>query len=145
MSPDGEPKPRSLDDFRGRWRLEREIVDLRAEATSRLEGVADLAPCEVGLRYEERGRLHLPDGQVLTAVRRYLWQEAGGRIVVTFEDGRAFHDFDPTARGPQAVHFCDPDDYAVRYDFTGWPMWTAAWRVRGPRKDYRMQSRYRPD
>ena len=39
-------------------------------------------------------------------------------------------------------HWCDPDSYAVRYDFSRWPEWSARWRVEGPHKAYIMYSRY---
>jgi hypothetical protein len=63
---------------------------------------------------------------------------------VLFADGRPFHAFDPGAARPEAAHDCPPDLYRVRYDFSDWPDWQAAWEVRGPRKDYRMVSRYAP-
>ncbi|RYH09845.1 trigger factor [Tropicimonas sp. IMCC6043] len=134
---------RRLGDFQGRWRLEREIKDLAAGEIMRLSGEVAFAPRADGLSYEERGVLSLPDGRALTAVRRYLWREEGGRIVVHFDDGRFFHSFDPGAASAEAAHFCDPDDYEVRYDFSSWPEWSSRWRVRGPRKDYVMVSRYR--
>ena len=63
--------------------------------------------------------------------------------MVDYADGRPFHEFDPAR--PRAAHWCDPDDYRVRYDFTRWPLWRAEWEVRGPRKDYLMMTDYRRD
>ena len=66
-------------------------------------------------------------------------------IAVFFADGRAFHRFVPAADTVEADHWCDPDTYKVRYDFSRWPVWQAEWRVTGPRKDYVMQSVYTSD
>lgn len=120
-----------------------------------------------GLIYEETGVLHLPDAAPMQASRRYLWRKAGPGpgagpgIAVYFPDGRFFHAFGvpPEGAAPhevaagsgaafsvvEATHWCDPDDYHVRYDFAHWPAWRAEWRVKGPRKDYVMLSEYRRD
>ncbi len=90
--------------------------------------------------YSETGQLSYGGGQPLVATRQYLWRSEAGRLVVHHSDGRAFHSFDPAA--PEAHHICTPDDYRVRYDFSGWPDWQAEWTVSGPRKDYTMISRY---
>ena len=133
-----------IQDFAGRWRLERRIADRRAGVEGRFDGAADLTPEGAGLTYAERGQLVLGAGAPMTAERRYRWtQGEGGRIAVAFADGRAFHSFDPAAGAAEAAHWCDPDDYRVRYDFSAWPLWRAVWQVRGPRKDYRMESLYR--
>ncbi|MCV2865348.1 DUF6314 family protein [Albidovulum sediminicola] len=129
-----------LADFAGRWRIERDILDQRAGQQGRFEGTATFSPEGAGLRYAEEGSLTLGAGAPVRAVRDYLWAEAGGRIAVAFADGRPFHDFAPD--DPGATHFCAPDHYEVRYDFSRWPDWTAEWTVRGPRKDYTMVSRY---
>ncbi|WP_413869689.1 DUF6314 family protein [Albidovulum sp.] len=129
-----------LEDFAGRWRVERRIDDRLGGVTGRFEGGAWFRPVPQGLAYREEGRLRLGAGPEVVAVRDYLWREEGGRIVVDHADGRPFHAFDPTA--PEGSHWCDPDDYRVRYDFSRWPEWRAEWTVRGPRKDYRMESIY---
>ncbi|MCE8467683.1 DUF6314 family protein, partial [Rhodovulum sulfidophilum] len=59
-------------------------------------------------------------------------------------DGRFFHLIAPGAR-PEARHDCAPDLYRVRYDFSAWPCWSSFWEVRGPRKNYAMESSYRPE
>ena len=133
-----------LEPFAGAWTLARLIEDFRAETVLRLEGQARLTPAEGGLAYEEEGTLALADGTRVAAARRYLWQTRGALIEILFEDGRPFHAFDPAQSRPAARHDCAPDDYEVAYgleDLAG-GRWTAAWRVRGPRKDYRMVSRY---
>ncbi|MBM9595233.1 DUF6314 family protein [Roseitranquillus sediminis] len=132
---------RELDDFAGRWALERRIEDRRAGQVLRLEGRVTLAPTAGGLDVAEEGRLQLPDGTSLAAVRRYRWHRAGPVIAVDFDDGRPFHQFDPAVPRALAEHFCGADSYRVTYDFTAWPRWTVTWQVGGPRKNYVSESR----
>lgn len=129
-----------LQDFAGRWRIERRIEDRLGGVTGLFAGVAEFLPAAEGLAYREEGQLRLGTGPDVLAVREYRWREEDGRIVVEHGDGRPFHAFDPAA--PEARHWCEPDDYRVRYDFGRWPKWRAEWVVRGPRKDYTMQSIY---
>jgi hypothetical protein len=131
-----------LQDFAGRWQIARRIEDRRAGAEGRFDGEANLTATPGGLLYHERGSLTLGAAPPMTAERRYLWSAApGGRIAVAFDDGRPFHSFTPAGHA-KATHCCAPDSYAVAYDFTRWPDWRASWTVRGPRKDYRMDTAY---
>ncbi|NDR59466.1 trigger factor [Pseudoruegeria sp. M32A2M] len=133
-----------LGGFLGLWRMERVIDDRRAGEILRLSGRAELSKAGDGrLCYCETGQLDLAGGQKLQAVRRYFWRAEGGTIRVDFEDGRYFHSFDPAAADPDAAHWCDPDQYDVRYDFARWPRWKSVWQVLGPRKDYTMTTWYR--
>ncbi len=129
-----------LSDFAGEWTLAREIAQPGA-GLARFEGRVCFTPDGTGLAYHETGTLTLPGAAPMRAERAYLWREEGAEIVVLFSDGRPFHRFDPAM--PAAHHWCDPDDYRVRYHFAAWPDWRAEWRVTGPRKDYVMRSRYR--
>jgi hypothetical protein len=138
-----------LRSFVGRWRIEREIEDVRAGRTGRFTGEAVFEGAPEagadGLLYVETGTLVLEGAAPMAASRRYHWKGGGaGAIDVFFEDGRFFHRIDAEEPTPGAVHACDPDLYRVRYDFRGWPRWLAEWRVSGPRKDYAMVSRYAP-
>ncbi|MGC9369873.1 MAG: DUF6314 family protein [Paracoccaceae bacterium] len=133
----------ALADFEGRWRLEREIDDAKAGQTVRFSGEAVFRADAEGLAVEEAGEMTLPGQPPMRAARCYLWRAQGADIAVFFEDGRPFHLIGPGAR-PGAEHDCPPDLYRVRYDFRRWPEWRAEWRVRGPRKDYVMRSRYAP-
>lgn len=131
---------RGLDDFEGLWRLTRRITQDDAP-DAELDGSAIWRPVAEGLHYSEAGLLRVGDAAPINAERRYLWRGgADGVIEVLFEDGRPFHRIDPEA--PRDRHWCDPDLYEVTYDFSGWPDWSSVWRVRGPRKSYRMISRY---
>lgn len=131
-------------DFIGQWVLDRRIDDRITGQTGAFEGTATVAPVgAAGAAYHEVGILRLGDGPGFTAERRYLWQFEAERVVVQFEDGRAFHSFCPEGEGAGSDHPCGADYYQVVYDFGAWPRWQANWTVSGPRKDYRMRTAYR--
>lgn len=124
----------------GRWRLDRHIDDRRAGGVAAFAGEALFRPDGSGLRCEEAGLLRI-NGVETRASRVYLWRfPAPERVEVLFEDGRFFHAFDPRDPAPGASHDCPPDFYEVTYRFDGPDRWRSVWRVRGPRKDYRMES-----
>jgi hypothetical protein len=129
--------------FEGTWTLTRRIEDARAGATGRFAGLARFTSVPGGLSYLEEGELTFGTAPPMVATRRHFWRGMGATIEVDFANGRFFHAFPTDAPRPEATHFCDPDDYNVRYDFSAWPDWRAAWRVIGPRKDYTMISDYR--
>jgi len=133
-----------LADFTGTWALARRIDDRRAGLTGLFEGQARFVPDGAGgLWMEEAGTLRYGDAPPMRATRAYRWRAAGrGRIAVAFDDGRPFHDFATDV--PRADHLCGADLYRVRYDFAGWPVWRAIWRVSGPAKDYTMASAFTP-
>ncbi|MCY1125446.1 DUF6314 family protein [Frigidibacter sp. RF13] len=131
-----------LADFEGPWRIEREIEDSLGGKPGRFSGTAVFSADGALLRYRETGLLTYGDASPLHATREYIWSADGAGIVVTHGDGQPFHRFDTADLTPEADHHCAPDLYHVRYDFTRWPDWRAEWAVSGPRKDYRMVSRY---
>lgn len=134
----------SPDDFAGLWRLERRIDDRLAGQVIAARGTARLvADGAGGLVYDEEVLLKLPGRAPVPGHRRYLWQKNGEGFDVRFADGRFFHRIDLSATAPACRHDCAPDLYKGRHDFAAWPVWSVSWRVRGPRKDYRMQTTYR--
>lgn len=133
-----------LQAFAGEWRIERTIEDALLVRSGVFTGRAVFTSMSDGLAYHEEGELQLGDSLRCTASRRYIWREAGGNAIeLRFSDGRFFHRFTSGEPAPSAAHDCPPDSYRVRYDFRAWPVWTAAWRVTGPRKDYAMVSAFR--
>ena len=131
-------------DFAGTWRLTRVIADALGP-DGKFAGRAVLEPAGPGwLDYREAGTLTLAGGGTFQAERRYRWIFEGARVAVSFADGRPFHAFRPEGAGAGTDHPCGDDLYRVTVDFTAWPEWRTVWRVTGPRKDYRMESLYRP-
>ncbi|TDL79578.1 trigger factor [Palleronia sediminis] len=129
--------------FAGDWTLMRAIEDRRLGRSGLFEGHATFRPEGAVLRYDEAGRLSL-GGATMAARQTHLWRLEGGRIHVSFADGRPFHDFDPDLAEAAARHDCAPDLYRAIYGFGDWPCWTLRWQVTGPVKDYTSLSRYRP-
>ncbi|MCG6883337.1 MAG: DUF6314 family protein [Silicimonas sp.] len=125
------------------WQMEREIHHT-AGAVNRMTGTCKFTRSGPRLLQDEEGWLETASGR-FRATRRYVWTESGGRLDVYFEDMRPFHSVPLNVATPGAVHLCDPDRYEVAYDFTAWPNWRSTWRVEGPRKDYRMETTFRPD
>lgn len=133
-----------INDFAGTWTMSREIEDRRAGQGGTLEGMATIEAggLENGFIYRETGKLVLEGAGEMEAVRIYLWGPHARGIAVHFQDGRDFHVIELDRYMPDAQHHCAPDMYHVSYNFTNWPAWTSTWRVQGPRKDYRMVTRY---
>ena len=130
-------------DFLGNWTLHRTIRDLLHGQHGTLKGQAVFAATDAAhLTYDETGTLTLENGAQLEATRGYLWTFTPKVVVVTFDDGRPFHQFVPDGHAAGTDHPCGADFYTVRYDFTAWPQWTAVWTVTGPRKDYVSTSTY---
>jgi len=130
-------EPRRLADFEGRWSLTRRIVHHNAPA-ARFEGTAVWTPEEGRLISHESGTLTVASQPPMQAERTYHWHPD---LSVHFDDGRFFHKV--PAAGGASEHWCDPDSYRGRYDFSDWPCFRVMWDVTGPRKSYRMQSLYR--
>ncbi len=132
--------------FAGVWQLQRQITDHLGQQSGQFEGRATLTDAGAGrLDYHETGTFQLHSGARLQAERRYLWVFDEDGVQMLFDDGRAFHDFVPTGQSDDIRHLCGADTYDVRYDFGGWPVWTARWTVTGPRKDYVSFARYNRD
>jgi len=132
-------RPRRLQDFEGVWVFTRDVFEAdgrKATVTGRAVWRRDGA----GLAYTETGQMHITGHAPMQVERRYSWDSD---LAVCFEDGRFFHHVPP--EGGETAHWCDPDQYDGVYEFGSWPEFTVTWRVRCPRKDYRMVTRYRPE
>lgn len=133
----------ALEEFAGVWTLSRVIEDRALGRTGRMTGVAAFTREGAVLICRESGILRFPGGGGMPAERVTRWRNAGGGLIaVEFADGRPFHDFSSGSARATALHDCAPDRYEVLYDFSRWPVWTAEWRVAGPRKDYTMRTVY---
>jgi len=129
-----------LADFHGSWTIDREIQDHLTGTVSHFKGTGVFSPDQDQTIYLEKGKLMLAGVPPMTSERRYFWRESTLGIDVFFDDNRPFHSFQFDMG--QAAHWCDPDQYDVRYEFGSWPLWTSEWKVKGPRKSYTMHSAY---
>lgn len=134
--------PQGLDEFVGLWRIERRIDDRMLGLSGIFAGTAEFTSDAQGLICSEEGMLSYGSAEPLPATRRYLWRMAGGRVEIRFEDERPLVGFALNTPQPHDRHFCEPDSYDAAFDFARWPEWSSTWKVRGPRKDYRMVSSY---
>ena len=130
-------RPRRLQDFEGTWRFTREVAEADGRHAT-VKGRAVWLRDGAGLAYTETGEMRIEGHAPMQVERRYSWDSD---LAVSFEDGRFFHHVPP--EGGETAHWCDPDQYDGTYDFGNWPEFTVTWRVRGPRKDYRMVTCYR--
>ncbi len=105
--------------------------------TAQFSGTARWLPDGDRLRCVEEGTLRINDSAPMVGQQVYVWDDD---LHVYFADGRPFHRVPPT--GGETGHWCAPDQYDGTYDFTAWPVFTVTWRVNGPRKSYRMVTRY---
>ena len=133
--------------FTGLWHIRRDIFDFDSQWSGRFTGQGIFQPTETNRRaYAEEGSLQFAGLHSVKATRRYGYDIVSkSRVEVRFEDGRFFHHFDPAGQEAWAEHLCDADLYEVRYLFDAEDHWRAEWRVEGPRKNYRMVTRYDRD
>ncbi len=128
-------------DFLGDWSLARQIDDRAGGQSGQMIGRASFVRADDHVLYREAGQMRLGNGPAMSAERSYIWRFENG-VTVQFADGRPFHQFIPSGQVDGTNHPCGDDFYRVKYDFTGWPDWSATWRVTGPRKDYTSITHY---
>lgn len=130
----------------GLWSLTRRIAGI-----ARMQGEARISLIEGDtLHYFEQGCLSLNDGQRFTASRSYLFRARPQGFAVHFDQPTKglFQEVSLTANSggilaATAMHLCPPDRYASRYNFLPNGSFVIAHRVKGPRKDFCLVSRYR--
>ena len=126
----------ALADFEGDWNIARRMVHADG-MRARFSGAGRWQPADGGVQYAETGQLEIAGQAPLEASQRYFWDHD---LNVWFADGRFFHKV--PGSGGVARHWCDPDQYVVRYRFGRRPRFETLWRVTGPRKDYVMLTCY---
>ena len=127
--------------LQGEWRLSRRIHDLRLALRGRFDGRASVTAATDSLLLKETGRFAF-GGHVSDASQNYriVWEGAAARVFRA--DGSTFHDLDLSSGWARILHRCGDDLYRGRYRVTDDGHFIVAWRVTGPRKDYRMASLY---
>jgi hypothetical protein len=114
-----------------------------ASANAPVSGSADAsAGSPDRLSWDERGRMRWRGNDLEARRVLELVREAGG-WEVRFDDGRPFHPLDLSTGSFAAVHPCGEDHYEGEYRVLGDDLFEVEWRVRGPRKDQRIHTRYR--
>jgi hypothetical protein len=126
----------------GRWDVERTMSEGGDEGG--FAGVAEFSRAADAdrLTWDEHGRMRWR-GNDLEARRRLELVREGAAWEVRFDDGRPFHPLDLSTGVCSAVHPCGEDHYEGEYRVVDDDAFEVAWRVRGPRKDQRILSRYR--
>jgi uncharacterized protein DUF6314 len=128
----------------GEWRLSRSIDD-----GSSMAGTAAFTPNGAGqFDYREQGHFRLPDGRMIDAERRYIFEETESGFAVFFAGTPRclFHrimlgEIRRTLVGT-GTHLCGDDHYDSRYEFGSDCSFVVEHRVRGPRKRYVMVTWY---
>ena len=127
----------------GNWTVERQLLD-RADGTrGTFSGVVLFTPTDDGgLDLREEGTMRWPSFAG-PASRAYVLKPAAGHpdaLEVFFPDGRPFHRMSFTPEANLDQHWCDPDDYHVRYSWQGPDSFSFTWDVHGPAKDLLLES-----
>ncbi|MGF6832953.1 hypothetical protein QF015_001118 [Paenarthrobacter sp. TE4293] len=127
----------------GSWSVERTLLDRASGTQGTFTGVVrySLKPGG-GLDYREDGTMHWPTHSG-PAFREYVLLPGATpeSMDVFFPDGRPFHAMSFTEQGNQDTHWCDPDDYRVKYVYAGPDAFSFRWDVHGPAKDLLLESR----
>jgi hypothetical protein len=115
-----------------------------------MTGIASFTEHRAGrFDYREEGWLRLPDGQLIDAARRYLFEEQVDGFSVWFAETppRLFHRIllrkNASGRVGTGGHLCGDDRYDSRYEFYPDDSFAVQHVVIGPRKRYSISTRYR--
>jgi hypothetical protein len=129
--------------FAGRWQLKRRIMDRRLMQAGAMTGHVSIQPCKDGsLHWQEHGLLRF-GGHEGEASRTYrLRQAVDGGLAFDFEDERPFFAVPTGEKRWRFSHLCAPDRYEGRWFLKHADELWLSWWITGPRKDYRMISRY---
>jgi Family of unknown function (DUF6314) len=140
--------------MRGRWHLERTLVDHRSRTTGLFTGSAvvesvtsDQHPGPPGAPrypehndrqhdYREQGELRFGAHTGPATRRLVLLPGPDGTADVRFADGRPFYLLDLRSGQWRAEHLCGEDRYEVTHLVLTADVMEERWRVLGPDKDY---------
>lgn len=126
----------------GEWEVFRQIDDRRLDQLGGFEGSASFAVDGDDLIYDEDGELRLGTHKG-PAFQTYRYTFPSKRQAeICFADGRPFHDLDLSNGAWACMHLCGEDQYEGAFTALERDSWRVIWRVRGPRKDLRLDSRY---
>lgn len=138
----------------GDWELERHIIDRSAkdEVHGYLHGQTSFKLIDDGKLFcEESGILKI-NGNETNASRSYVYEYRDGKVLVFYDDphrkGDLLHelDFQPNVNGYAAkhCHLCGSDTYDVEILVSDKGYVQINYVVKGPHKDYEMQTTLTP-
>lgn len=132
----------ALSFLKGTWSFTRHM-----DGHGRMSGTAQFIESEPEtLAYTESGIHELPGGQMLNFFQNYIYQREREQLVAYFTDGRPFHEVrfyrEDGVLKAGAIHLCGADRYNGTYIFDGTDHFSLIWDVKGPKKDYIIQTRY---
>ena len=134
-----------LNRLSGRWTFERSI-----EGHGSMTGTATFSPEGELLAYREQGALRLGDGSELQGEREYAYygRQDGFAVFFAEKPPRLFHEVrlletDDGHLHGQAEHRCGQDHYFSTYELRCDGSLLVRHVVRGPRKDYAVNTAYR--
>jgi hypothetical protein len=100
-----------------------------------------------GLSYQESGLHQLAQGETVGFYQQYFYRHEGEDLIVRFADNRPFHALEfYRASGvlhADAHHLCGADTYKGRYIFHDSDRFSLIWDVRGPKKNYIIETEYK--
>ena len=134
--------------FLGSWNLERHIDDFFDGKTGFFKGQVTISDCCKKWLYSETGLLTIESQVPLKSERKYLWSPNSCGFDIYFDNNKFFHKFKipknlSIDKSSAARYDCYPDHYRVTYLLHSSSAWESVWHVKGPRKFYRIRSKYK--
>lgn len=121
----------------GTWTFQRDLDDRHHGVHGRVAGEMIFTAEDDRIRWHESGTLSWRDAH--TPVTRTLFVAEGtDGWIVTFQDGRFFHDW---RLGTPVRHPCGADDYRGLIEIVPGDSLMITWAVTGPGKDYTTTTR----
>lgn len=128
----------SLPSLTGKWRIERRISN-----GSRAQGVAVITAAG---GYTESVTTLLANGQSIDGVRSYSIVQTVNQLELYFADGpdtgKLFQRFNTDKPAVTSTHHCKADTYVSTLSWRGDGTFTLAHQVRGPAKEYTIETVY---
>lgn len=130
----------------GHWKFKRQISE---EGSSHGEAHFQNTAWPLTFHYREDSIFTTTQGADFKTFREYIYRYENGTISVFFIDppDSLFHTltFDTDNQYPilaHAKHLCDCDTYDATYNFLSPIAFTLTYRVKGPKKDYRIETSF---
>ena len=132
-------------DLVGKWKIEREVCDPLGHLKSRMHGMGNfllLEPDE--LIYQEQ-LWHETDGDKLlfaTKFYRYFFKEDSIEVYFHQEESNRLFMTLPIGREMIGTSKCKEDRYRLKWDWVDDDQFLTLYTIKGPQKDYTIESRF---